>query len=141
MTFPLVHPGQIDDWTVARDRTRASKIAGNTKRREFRAFGANKILRATVAVFGPSDRFGRLRRMLRSGLETPTKTETKWPLLGSLDFSDANAVSAALSDGDWSFQERAGRWTNGMQAKVAWLIRRQRWQRHCLLCRRQPGTS
>ena len=77
---------------------------------------------ATAAVLGPADRSGRLRRIFRSYPEAPTRHEAQWPWLGSLDFTDANAVDGALLPGGWSFPERSGRWTTGIQASVIWRI-------------------
>src|SRR5262245_24683481 len=121
MTFPLVHPVCVDRWRTAVAKARRIRMSSWTWR--------ELLGRCLVAIrwgvadrFGPAGRSGRLRWMLRSGRDI--RIDALPPVGASLDMSDVTDTEPALTSG-WSFAEKQGRWTIGMQATAAWRLDRE----------------
>jgi hypothetical protein len=121
VSFDLTHPKAVETWDVLRDRYRRRKSIRDLEWRNFRSSLRDRINRIMVRIFGPAHWSGRLRRLLQTQGEQTAATEPeRLPLLGThLELTDAEVCG--LRNG-WSYNEKHGRWTDGMQSSILWRV-------------------
>lgn len=115
MELPLVHPEKVPSWRATRRRERGSRRKGTAGHGPDRT-RLDRIAERAARLLGPTDRSGRLRRLLRyRSTDALDHLETAGT---SLSLADPT-IASCLPYG-WSFGERDGRWTIGTRAVLVW---------------------